>query len=136
MPRKNTPPPEGPAAPPKAQKPPRQRKARAPAPAPSLLPEDRALMGEALATIAERDGELLLALARKAFPDLTPPEERFFRNLGMVDFGDDPPDKTDETRTLRADRLAWPLLDRRGLRLLTPLGVMVRDANITGLIRR
>lgn len=135
MATKKTPAPEDPAAP----KPKRARKAGAAAgkagkahPDTLTTDSDRAFMGKAVLPIVERDGPLLLALAEKSFPGLKEPEKRFFRNLGIVDFGDELPDEKDTTRTLRADRLAWTLLDRRALRLLTPLGVNVVGARITG----
>lgn len=138
MPTKKTPAPEDPAAP--KPKPPRKAgagtgKAAKAHPDSLTTDDDRVFMGEAVLPIVERDGPLLLALAEKSFPGLEEAEKRFFRNLGIVYFGGELPDEDDETKTLRADRLAWALLDRRALRLLTPLGVMVRGANITGQLQ-
>jgi len=92
-------------------------------------------MGEGLVPVVERGGPRLLALARKSFPELHPAEERLFRNLGIATFGEGLPDMGDASRTLRADRLAWALLDPSALKLLTPLGIAVCGVNIAGTLR-
>ncbi len=86
----------------------------------------------ALRPMAQRNGPALLALARRSFADLTLPERLFFHNLCLVEFGSLPPEAGDEDRTLRADRLAWALLEPCALELLSPQGVVVGGAHIAG----
>lgn len=95
-------------------------------------PADLMEMWPALRPMVQRNGPALLALAERSFANLTLPERIFFRNLCLKEFGSLLPEAGDEDRTLRADRLAWALLDPRALELLSPQGVVVCGAHIVG----
>jgi hypothetical protein len=85
--------------------------------------------------LAARHGEELLKLARSVFGDeISDVETALFERLGVLDCRTLSGYSENSLPELRADRVAWLLVDPEARGLLTPQGVQISFATIQGIL--